>query len=121
MSTTTRKTVASAHARIDALDAKLDQILAVLEAREPAKTVRAPKARKAKADPKPTKGAQTRETLSRTEWNRTLTAKARLAGKYDKGARKGTSVYAFVVAAWDQAQKSREAGMTPDEALALFL
>lgn len=57
MSTTPRNTVASAHARIDALDAKLDRILAVLDPAAVAKPAKAPaKARKAakpKASAKP--------------------------------------------------------------------
>lgn len=113
MSNTT--TLKSTNARIDALDAKLDAIIARLDADAPAKvapkrTRKAP-AKKAqpKAAPKPTKGAQTRETLTRKDWNRTLTAKARFAGG---------DTYRRVLAQWADAQVAREAGMTPDEALA---
>ena len=103
-------------------DARMDRIEASLESLVAAQLTG--KARNRKAEPKApatkkaqvTKGAQTRETLSRKDWNRTLTAKARLAGKYDCG----TSVYAYVLANWDEAQVAREAGMTPDEFLAQF-
>lgn len=113
---TKRNTVASAHARIDVLDTKVDRILALLEANAPAKAPAKKPARKApakKAAPKPaTKGAQTRETLSRKDWNRTLTAKARFAGG---------DTYKRVLGAWEAAQQAREAGMTPDEALATLV
>lgn len=124
MSTTARKTVAGAYAQIESLrtstEANFERLFVALgvEAQTPAKTTRKAKpaqARKAtkKAAPKVvTKGAQTRETLSRKAWNRTLTAKARFAGG---------KTYASVVANWAQAQEAREAGMTPDQALALFV
>lgn len=89
-------------------------ILAAYEADDtaPAKTARKKTTRKpARKAPKPTKGSQTRETLSRKDWNRTLTCKAKLAGG-------GT--YKAVLAGWDQVTEARDAGMTPDEALALF-
>lgn len=71
---------------------------------------RAPKkAAKAKA---PTKGSQTRETLSRKEWNRTLTAKARLAGG---------DTYRRVQDAWAEVQEARKDGFTPDGVLAMFV
>ena len=102
----------------------LNRVLAHLDADAPAKTSRKaavrPKAaakpakrkpaRKPAAPKAPTKGSQTRETLSRKEWNRTLTAKARLAGG-------GT--YKAVLADWDGVQAMRETH-TPDEVLALF-
>lgn len=91
----------------------------VVVASEPvAKTTpaRTRKASTRKPAAKVTKGAQTRESLSRKDWNRTLTAKAKLAGKYDDG----TSVYAYVIANWDEVQGQREAGMTPDEVLAQY-
>lgn len=116
MSTNTRKTVAGAYARIDALDTKIDQILALLEADKPAKPARKtsakPKARKAAKPKAPTKGSQTRETLSRKDFNRTLTAKARLAGG---------SAYKELLGAWDEVRKCADAGMTPDEVLAVVL
>lgn len=87
-------------ARFDALAKKGGYRVSKPKASEPAKKV--------------TKGASTREVLSRKDWNRTLTAKARLMGKRD-----GVSVYSQVIAAWDEVQKSREAGMTPDQVLAL--
>lgn len=71
-----------------------------------------------KVAPKPTpKGAQTREVLSRKDWNRTLTAKARLAGKCACAEK---SIYSLVVARWDEATRMRDAGVTPDEVLALL-
>lgn len=121
MTTNTRATVASAHARIDALDAKLDQILAAIATNAPAKTVRKPAQKKTttrKAAPKKaapvkvTKGAQTRESLTRKDFNRTVTTKARL---------QGGDAYKRVIAAWAQVQEAAKAGMTPDEALALVL
>lgn len=96
----------------------LMQAAALLTAEEPAKPAVA-KTRKAqpKAETKATKGSQTRETLSRKGWNRTLTAKAKLAGKFDDG----TSVYAWVLEHWTTVQGYRDAGMTPDQALAEFI
>lgn len=121
--TTTRKTVAGAYAEIASLrasvEANFDALFAALgvDACTPAKTAPARKAPARKAQPKKapkkpaTKGAQTRETLSRKDWNRTLTAKARFAGG---------KTYKRVLDAWADVQEAREAGMTPDEALALF-
>lgn len=111
--------------RVAALEAGQAEILAIL------RTMQAP-ATKPKAAPKaaprpkvaakvvttaPAKGAQTRETLSRKDWNRTLTAKARLAGK----AGTGCSVYSVVVANWDAAKAAQAAGVTPDAFLATVL
>lgn len=107
--------------RVAALEAGQAEILAILRTMQaPASK---PKAAKAKPQPKAAakvvttapakKGAQTRETLSRKDWNRTLTTKARLAGKIGE-----VSVYSLVLAAWDRAQAAREAGVTPDEFLA---
>lgn len=95
-----------------AVEAAVSAVLAAMSETEPA--VRKPAARKAPkkaAVVKSTKGAQTRETLSRKDWNRTLTAKARFAGG-------GT--YKMILAAWADAQVAREAGFTPDEFLASF-
>lgn len=110
-----RTTLASTNARIDALESKIDSILTLLEANAPAKRTPArksapkPKASTTKA-PKVTKGAQTRETLPRSQWNRTLTAKARLAGG---------DTYARVLADWTKVQSLRETH-TPDQVLALY-
>lgn len=117
-----RPTIASTNARIDALETGIAAIMAHLGIDEPAKApAKAPKARKAapkKAQPKaapkakaPTKGSQTRETLTRKEFNRTVTAKARLAGG---------DTYKRVLAAWDQVTAMRETS-TPDEIIALFV
>ncbi len=116
--------VASLGARMGTLEGKLDLLLAaVTDGDAPAKTTRTKTARKAparkapakKAAPKPAaKGAQTRETLSRKDWNRTLTTLA-------KTQPKGSGAYKAVLAAWDQATQARDAGMTPQEALALIL
>lgn len=107
-------------ARLARIEAGLERLIAAqLDPKAPARNATRKVTRKVakpKAVAKPTKGAQTRETLSRKEWNRTLTAKARLAGRYDTG----DSVYAYVLANWDEAQTAREAGMTPDEFLAGF-
>lgn len=56
--------------------------------------------------------------LSRSAWNKTLTAKARLAGK-GKG---GKSVISLVTSAegWAKVQAMRTEGMTPDQVLARF-
>lgn len=92
---------------------------------KPAKVTSKPAARKAPAKKAPakkapakkapvakvTKGVQTRETLSRKDWNRTLTAKAKLAGG---------DTYKRVLAAWDDVQALRDSNFTPDEALARF-
>lgn len=72
------------------------------------KAASAPKSAKAA---KATKGSQTRETLTRAQWNRTLTAKARLAGG---------GAYRAVTSAWAEVQVLRTAGATPDEVLARF-
>ncbi len=116
-------------ARVDALESGMTElrsdvkaILAALTTDQPAKpaparktTARKAPARKApakKAPAKPaTKGAQTRETLSRKDWNRTLTAKAKRAGG-------GT--YKAVLAAWAEVTEMRDQGSTPDEVRALF-
>lgn len=115
MSTTTTRP--STSARLSALEAQQTEILKALEALTATLTGAQPaKARTRKAQPKAapkpvkvTKGAQTRETLSRKDWNRTLTTKARLAGG---------DTYKRVLAQWDRAQELRNSGKTPDEALA---
>jgi len=54
--------------------------------------------------------------LSRSAWNKTLSAKARLAG-----SRNGVSVYSLVIKAWkSDVEPARVAGQTPDEVLARF-
>lgn len=89
-------------ARFDALAKKGGfKVVAKTETRKPAKKVT--KAAKV------TKGSQTRETLSRKDWNRTLTAKARLAGG---------DTYKRTLAQWADVQAARTAGYTPDEVLA---
>ena len=93
-------------------------IVAYLDGQGSAKAVTPPKTdarpKAGKAAPKPTKGAQTRETLSRKDWNRTLTAKARRAGKIQ-----GVSVISIVMAHWAWVQENaRNQGWTPDETLA---
>lgn len=82
---------------------------------------KAPKAKKAAKAPATvaTKGAKAvagGSGLSRSAWNKTLTTKARLAGK-GKG---GKSVYSLVTAGWAQVQELRAQGSTPDEVLARF-
>ncbi len=117
-------------ARVDALESGMTElrsdvkaILAALTTDQPAKPERKTTARKAPARKAPAKktpakpalkGAQTRETLSRKDWNRTLTTLA-------KTQPKGSGAYKAVLAAWDQASEARDAGMTPQEALALIL
>lgn len=130
MSTSTRVTlttrVSALEADVAALRAEqaaqtglLTAIAAKLDAGAPAKATPArkapakPKARKAAPKP-PAKGAQTRETLSRKDWNRTLTTLA-------KTQPKGSGAYKAVLDAWDVASEARDAGMTPREALALIL
>lgn len=120
-----RTTVASLKSEFDAFRAEQTahnaQILALLEDLKPAApakpvTRKATKARKApakKAAPV-TKGTQTRETLSRKDWNRTLTTLA-------KTQPKGSGAYALVIASWADMQEARDAGMTPREALALVI
>lgn len=108
---------------VEANNEALARLIAHIDADAPAKTSRKaavrPKAaakpakrkpaRKPAAPKAPTKGIQTRETLSRKEWNRTLTAKARLAGG---------DAYKRVLAQWDTLAEARETlGMTPDMAL----
>lgn len=92
--------------------AKVILAAAGVEFTQPAKPARKPRKPQPKAVAKPTKGSQTRATLSRKEWNRTLTCKAKLAGG---------DAYKRVLAAWDTVSEAREAGMTPDVALALVL
>jgi hypothetical protein len=119
--TITRREFDALSADVRALSASVQALVTALDPKAPAKAdapkaqARKPRAKKATPKPAP-KGAQTRETLSRKDWNRTLTAKARLAGRYDTG----DSVYAYVLANWDEAQQAREAGMTPDQFLAQF-
>ena len=67
------------------------------------------KAAAKKVAPKPApKGAQSVETLSRKDWNRTLTTKARFAGG---------DAYKRVLDGWAIAQDMRAKGATPDAAL----
>lgn len=125
MSTSTRPTLT---VRVSALESDLREtqagvnlLLAHFGLDQPAK-VTAPKAPAKKAPAKrkpakkvtakaPTKGAQTLETLSRKEWNRTLTAKAKLAGG---------DTYKRVLADWNLVQSARNAQYTPDQALGMF-
>jgi hypothetical protein len=69
------------------------------------------------AAPAKTKGASVKGEVSRKDWNRTLTTKARLAGKRDSG----TSVYSLVLADWDKARTAHAAGMTPDAFLSAYV
>lgn len=113
----------------NALKGDVAKILALLETNAPAKApVKAtpkPKARKAtrkaapKVTPKVTKGATALRTgagMTKAEWNKTLSTKARLAGKRD-----GVSVYSVVMGDWAEVQALRSAGVTPDEALSLYV
>lgn len=82
---------------------------------------KAPKAKAPKAAPAPKASKGSRSVaggsgLSRSAWNKTLTTKARLAGK-GKG---GKSVYSLVTGDWAKVQQMRAEGMTPDQALAAF-
>lgn len=111
MTTHTTATVASALRDLaDVLDA--------MSTPAPAKKAPAKKAVAVKVTPaKPAKkGESTREVLSRKEWNRTLTAKARLAG-----SNKGVSAYSLVLARWADVQVAAKAGATPDEVLTSIL
>lgn len=110
--------------RVAALEAGQAEILSILRTMQaaPAK----PKAAKkvaAKVQPKavakPTKGAQTRETLTRSAWNRTLCTKARLAGA--RPGKADESVYSAIQRDWALIQAKREAGITPDAVLALYV
>jgi hypothetical protein len=115
--------------------AQNERLLELLETEAAAKVELTTTARKARKAAKPQvkatveatdaplpKGVRTTRaqggTLSRKDWNRTLTAKARLAGKTASGE---FSVYALVQADWAGVQACRERGMTPDEVLATFL
>lgn len=121
-----RTTVASLEARFDAFEGAQTehnaQVIALLEDLTKARTTtksspvkkavtRKPRKAAAKA---PAKGAQTRETLSRKDWNRTLTTLA-------KTQPKGSGAYALVLASWDEMTEARNAGLTPREALALVI
>lgn len=101
------------------------QVLAALNPAAPAVTPAQPaapkaprKARKA-AQPKAAaplpKGVRTVRaaggTLSRTEWNRTLTCLAKTRTGKDSGA------YKHVLAVWDLVQEARAEGYTPREVL----
>lgn len=105
---------------VEAQTAHNAQVLALLEDLKPARvTTKSSPARKAtrKAPAKakaPTKGVQTRETLSRKDWNRTLTTLA-------KTQPKGSGAYALVIASWADMTEARDAGLTPREALALVI
>lgn len=100
-----------------------NRIIALLEAQAPAKVTR-PKAatpkkavtRKArKAQPKAaTKGSRMAghgSGMTKQDWNRTLSAKARFAGG---------DTYRRVMADWAEVQTLRVSGATPDEVLGLF-
>jgi hypothetical protein len=79
-------------------------------------TRRTAKKAAAKKAAAPTKGAQPKAALGRKEWNHTLSAKARLAGKRADG----TTVYRAVMDAWADVQADREAGLTPDQVVAKY-
>ena len=88
----------------------LAQERAKVTAPAPARKKSTPKKAAAKkVAPKPApKGAQSVETLSRKDWNRTLTTKARFAGG---------DAYKRVLDGWAIAQDMRAKGATPDAAL----
>jgi hypothetical protein len=111
---TNRRTVAQAHERLDALEAKLDLILAAVEPKAQAATRKkaAPKRAK-KAAPAPKRTAQPKADLGRKGWNRSVCALARSMGQGHT-----QSIYREVMDAWATVQECREAGMTPAEAIA---
>ena len=120
--TTQTARIDALEARMDGIESKLDLLVARVVTDAPAKVERKKPAKKAasKAAPKkratkkapakkaPTKGSQAVGALSRSEWNRTLTAKARLAGG---------DTYKRVIARWGWVQEQRNAGFTPDQVL----
>ena len=73
------------------------------------KASKASKAPKAKAAPKATKGERT--DLTRRDWNKTVTTKARLAGG---------DTYKRVIAAWADVKAAHAEGLTPDQVIARF-
>jgi hypothetical protein len=82
-----------------------------------AKATDAPKRKARKAAPKAdAKGAQPKAELGHKAWNKTLSTKARLAGKQADG----TSVYRAVMNAWTDVKVDRDAGLSPDQVLAKF-
>lgn len=120
MSTNTAR-LAALETAVAAQGEALNRILGLLTADAPAKTVRKPaqktpakKASKAKVVT-PTKGATAQghgTGMTRKDWNKTLSTKARFAGG---------GAYKAVMADWAEMQTLRAAGVTPDEALALFV
>ena len=108
--------VAAIRTEVSALTDAVKALTALVTAESPAKvTARKPAKKTApakKAAPvkvaAPTKGSQTRETLTRKQWNATLSAKARFSGG---------STYKDALARWSEIQDLRNNGATPDEAL----
>ena len=83
-------------------------------AAKPAKATKSAKAAPkkttvAKAAPKATKGERT--DLTRRDWNKTVTTKARLAGG---------DTYKRVIAAWADVKAAHAEGLTPDQVIARF-
>lgn len=94
---------------IEALAADRAKVTAPAPAQKKPSTKAAKKPATRKPAPKPApKGAQSVETLSRKDWNRTLTAKARFAGG---------DTYKRVLDGWAIAQDMRAKGATPDAVL----
>jgi len=81
---------------------------------------KAPKAQPAPKASKGTKAVAGGSGLSRSAWNKTLTTKARLAGKVVPN---GASVYSLVTSpnGWAKVQQMRAEGATPDQVLAAFV
>lgn len=114
--------VTALESNVTELRSDVKTILALLQGEAPAKPATAPKAparkaparkaaaKKAPAVKAPLKGAQTRETLSRKDWNRTLTTLA-------KTQPKGSGAYAKVIAGWEGISAMRDGGFSPAEAL----
>lgn len=114
---TTPRTIKATNARIDTLEAKLDQILAYVEPKAPAKTRKTTARKPARKPAAPKRTAQPKADLGRKGWNRALTALARSKGALTEG----TSVYAYVLEYWTEVQSLREQGKTPAEALEFIL
>lgn len=91
----TKTGVCSTHTDLDAVTAPKAA---------PKKATKATKAKKAT-----TKGAST--SLTRSEWNKTVTTKARLAGG---------DTYKRVIAAWADVKAAHAQGQTPDQVIARF-
>lgn len=98
----------------------------VLDAMTPAPATKpkaAPKPKAVAAKVVPTapakKGASALGEISRKDWNRTLTTKARLAGK--RAGQADESVYSALLTDWVAIQARRAAGETPDAVLADYL